>query len=114
VQFVTGHACGGRLPADLDIAALRDPKATTAVYMPLGTLRALTGRLLAQGVEPEPVTAVFNATRPAEHVVAGTIGTIADQVDAERVTGPCVVLIGEVLRSAGAAILDDLIVAADR
>ena len=40
VQFVTGHAHGGRLPDDLDIAALADPHATTAVYMPLGNPRA--------------------------------------------------------------------------
>jgi siroheme synthase len=42
VQFVTGHAHDGRLPDDLDLAALADPAATTAVYMPLGTLGALT------------------------------------------------------------------------
>ena len=39
VQLVTGHAHSGRLPDDLDLAALADPQATTAVYMPLGTLR---------------------------------------------------------------------------
>ena len=64
VQFVTGHAHGGRLPEDLDLAALCDPSATTAVYMPLGTLRDLATRLLAEGIEAgRPVTAVFNATR---------------------------------------------------
>lgn len=100
VQFVTGHAHSGRLPEDLDLAALADPQATTAVYMPLGTLRDLAGRLLGAGIEPErPVTAIFNATRPQEHVVAGTVATIADRVDAEEVIGPCLVLIGEVLRA---------------
>jgi uroporphyrin-III C-methyltransferase / precorrin-2 dehydrogenase / sirohydrochlorin ferrochelatase len=103
VQFVTGHARDGRLPNDLDPAALRDPRTTTCVYMPLGTLRDLTARLLSAGVEPErPATAVFNATRPDEHVVVATIGAIADRVDAERVAGPCVVLVGEALRDAGA------------
>ena len=37
VQFITGHAHDGRLPEDLDLAALADPQRTTAVYMPLGT-----------------------------------------------------------------------------
>ncbi len=45
------------------------------------------------------MTAVFNATRPDEHVVAATVATIADRVDAQEVVGPCVVLIGEVLRA---------------
>jgi len=100
VQLITGHAHGGRLPDDLDLAALCDPSATTAVYMPLGTLRALATRLLAKGIEAShPVTAVFNATRADQHIVAATVETIADRVDAEEIVGPCVVLIGEVLRT---------------
>lgn len=100
VQLVTGHAHSGRLPDDLDLAALCDPSATTAVYMPLGTLRDLATRLLAEGIEASrPVTAVFNATRADQHIVAATVETIADRVDAEEVVGPCVVLIGEVLRA---------------
>ena len=100
VQLITGHAHGGRLPEDLDLAALCDPSATTAVYMPLGTLRDLATRLLAEGIEAgRPVTAVFNATRADQHIVAGTVATIADRVDAEEIAGPCVILIGEVLRA---------------
>src|SRR5262245_27227799 len=49
LQFVTGHAHDGQLPTDLDWNALVDGATTTAVYMPLGTLRALTQRLLAAG-----------------------------------------------------------------
>ena len=100
VQFITGHSHRGRLPEDLDLAALCDPSATTAVYMPLGTLRDLATRLLAEGIEASrPVTAVFNATRADQHVVAATVETIADRVDAQEIVGPCVVLIGEVLRT---------------
>ena len=101
VQFVTGHAHDGRLPDDLDLDALADPSATTAVYMPLGTLRALAARLLAVGVEPTRcASAVFNATREDELVIAGTVATIADQATEQQVSGPCLLLIGNVLRSA--------------
>ena len=100
VQFVTGHAHSGRLPDDLDLAALCDPKVTTAVYMPLGTLRDLTARLIAAGMEvSRPVAAVFNATRPDQRSLFATIATIADRVEAETPSGPCVLLIGEVLRA---------------
>jgi uroporphyrin-III C-methyltransferase / precorrin-2 dehydrogenase / sirohydrochlorin ferrochelatase len=100
VQFITGHSQRGRLPEDLDLAALCDPSATTAVYMPLGTLRDLASRLIAEGIEPSrPATAVFNATRADQRVVSATVATIADRVDAEEVAGPCVVLIGEALRA---------------
>ena len=100
VQFITGHAHSGRLPDDLDLAALCDAKATTAVYMPLGTLPDLTVRLIAAGMEvSRPAAAVFNATRPDQRTIFATIATIADQVEAEEQSGPCVLLIGEVLRA---------------
>jgi uroporphyrin-III C-methyltransferase/precorrin-2 dehydrogenase/sirohydrochlorin ferrochelatase len=99
MQLVTGHAHDGQLPQDLDLAALADPGATTAVYMPLGTLRALIERLLAAGVEADrPVCTVFNATRPDERTVSGTVGTIAGLIDAARAAGPCVLIVGTVLR----------------
>jgi uroporphyrin-III C-methyltransferase / precorrin-2 dehydrogenase / sirohydrochlorin ferrochelatase len=79
---------------------LCDPKATTAVYMPLGTLRDLTTRLLAAGMEvSRPIAAVFNATRPDQRTIVATVATIAARVEAEEPSGPCVLLIGEVLRA---------------
>jgi uroporphyrin-III C-methyltransferase/precorrin-2 dehydrogenase/sirohydrochlorin ferrochelatase len=99
LQFVTGHAQDGRLPDDLDLAALADPGATTVVYMPLGTLRELSSRLRAAGVDPARlVCAVFNATRLDEHSVMGTLADIGARVAEAGVGGPCVLLIGSVLR----------------
>jgi uroporphyrin-III C-methyltransferase/precorrin-2 dehydrogenase/sirohydrochlorin ferrochelatase len=102
VQFVTGHAHDGRLPEDLDLAALADAQATTAVYMPLGTLPDLVARLMAAGVEPErPVCAVFNVTRAEERTVSGSVGTIAGLVGDLGIAGPCVLIVGSVLRREG-------------
>jgi uroporphyrin-III C-methyltransferase/precorrin-2 dehydrogenase/sirohydrochlorin ferrochelatase len=101
LQFVTGHATNGDLPDDLDMKALADPRATTAVYMPLGTLQRLLERLRANGVEPmRPATAIFNATRENEQVIAGTIATIGGEVKMLAPSGPCLLLIGSVLRAA--------------
>jgi uroporphyrin-III C-methyltransferase/precorrin-2 dehydrogenase/sirohydrochlorin ferrochelatase len=100
VQFVTGHANDGRLPDDLDLAAIADPATTTAVYMPLGTLAALTARLLAAGVDPAlPACAAFNATLPDERIVFGTLSTIERRVQAANAAGPCLLLIGRTLHS---------------
>ena len=102
VQLVTGHAHDCRLPEDLDLAALADPQTTTAVYMPLGTLPDLVARLLLAGVEPDrPVCAVFNATRPDERHIAGTVGSIGALLDGARVTDPCVPIVGSVLHACG-------------
>jgi uroporphyrin-III C-methyltransferase/precorrin-2 dehydrogenase/sirohydrochlorin ferrochelatase len=104
VQFVTGHAHDGRLPQDLDLVALADPGATTAVYMPLGTLPNLILRLQEAGVEAgRPVSAVFNASRSDERIVAGSIGTIVARLGEVGVAGPCVLIVGDVLRSREAA-----------
>ncbi len=108
MQFVTAHAEGGRLPDDLDLAALADAGATTAIYMPLGTLGELVSRLLAAGAPADrPACAVFNATRPTERVVAGTLATLVSLVERASERGPCLVLIGSVLSARIAQYADD-------
>jgi uroporphyrin-III C-methyltransferase/precorrin-2 dehydrogenase/sirohydrochlorin ferrochelatase len=104
LQYVTGHDRDGALPADIDWQAIADPAATTVVYMPKQTLRALSARAIAHGLDPAtPAVAVANATRPDETVVAGTIADIADRIDAAALDGPALVMIGRVLAEAAAA-----------
>jgi uroporphyrin-III C-methyltransferase/precorrin-2 dehydrogenase/sirohydrochlorin ferrochelatase len=98
LQYVTGHDRDGRLPTDIDWRALVDPTATTIVYMPKKTLRELSARAIAQGLDPgTPAVAVANVTRPDEVVVAGTITDIADRIGADAPNGPLLVMIGKVL-----------------
>src|ERR1700727_1950379 len=54
VQMVTGHDLNGRLPADLDMAALADPGATTCVFMGKATFAALADRLIGHGMSGYP------------------------------------------------------------
>ena len=83
---------------------MADANATTAVYMPLGTLAALVEKLIAAGVAPDrPACAVFNATRPDETVVEGTVATLAGLIAHAGTRGPCMVLIGSVLSARVAA-----------
>jgi len=104
LQYVTGHDHNGKLPTDIDWRALADPAATTIVYMPKKTLRALTRRAHAEGLDPTtPVVAVANATRVDETIIAGTIADIADRVDASAPDGPVLVMIGKVLAAVAAA-----------
>jgi uroporphyrin-III C-methyltransferase / precorrin-2 dehydrogenase / sirohydrochlorin ferrochelatase len=101
LQLVTGHGHDGGLPEDLDLDALADAGTTTAVYMPLATLNVLTERLLSHGAEAElPACAVFNATRPEERVISGTLATIGDLIAARQTTGPCLLLLGRALARA--------------
>ena len=98
VQYVTGHDRDGKLPADIDWARIADPAATTIVYMPKKTLRLLSDRAIAQGLDPAtPAVAIANATRPDEVIIAATIADIADRIEETAPDGPLLVMIGRVL-----------------
>jgi uroporphyrin-III C-methyltransferase / precorrin-2 dehydrogenase / sirohydrochlorin ferrochelatase len=104
VQFVTGHGADGRLPADIDWPSIADPGATTVVYMPVKTHAAFAQAAIAAGLDgATPAVAVINATRPDEQVIVATIATLPDRLAAAAVSGPAVVMIGQVFgRAAGA------------
>jgi uroporphyrin-III C-methyltransferase/precorrin-2 dehydrogenase/sirohydrochlorin ferrochelatase len=101
LQLVTAHARGGRLPDDFDWRALADPAATTAVYMGVATLAALTQRLVAEGLAPAtPAILVERATWADERAIHGTLADIAEKARAAAPAGPCLILIGAALADA--------------
>ncbi|MFC0242498.1 uroporphyrinogen-III C-methyltransferase [Rhodopseudomonas telluris] len=98
VQLVTGHDVDGRLPDDLDIAALADPAATTCIYMGKATFPALVERLLAHGLAPStPAAIVESLGSPETRVIQGTIVDIAAQLASDRPQGACMILYGMAL-----------------
>ena len=50
VQMITGHDFDGKLPEDIDIAALADRRATTCVFMGKATFAGLVDKLIAHGL----------------------------------------------------------------
>jgi len=106
VTFVTGHAALGKEP-DLDWVSLARPNQTVVVFMGLGTADAIAARLIAAGRDPAtPVAIVENGTRENEVRAFGSLGNIADVVQASGIQGPALLIIGEVValaqREAGA------------
>ncbi len=98
VQFITAHARNGKLPDDLALSALTDPRATTIVYMGVKTLPLLVARLLEEGIDPStPAIAVERATWPDERRIAGTIAQLPELIAEAQISGPCLVLIGAAL-----------------
>ena len=78
VQFVTGHDRNGSLPADLDLKALADPRATTCIYMGRETARILARQLLEQGLEETtPAAAVSSVSRSDETVIRTNLANLA-------------------------------------
>jgi uroporphyrin-III C-methyltransferase len=98
VQMITGHDSDGKLPDDLDIAALADPGATTCVFMGKATFAALADKLIARGLSGEtPTVVVESLGSPATTVMAGTLKEIAGRLAAAKPQGPCMILYGEAL-----------------
>lgn len=99
VQFVTGHGADGKLPADIDWISVADPKVTTVLYMPRGTLADFVRSALRKGLDPStPAIAIASATLPSETSLAGAVAEI-DRLAAELPAGePVTVLIGWVAR----------------
>jgi uroporphyrin-III C-methyltransferase/precorrin-2 dehydrogenase/sirohydrochlorin ferrochelatase len=52
LQYVTGHALDGKLPADIDWRSIADPSAVTAIYMPSRTFAEFSERAEAAGLDP--------------------------------------------------------------
>ncbi len=106
LQYVTGHAEDGKLPADFDWAGLADPKATTVVYMAGKTIEEFAARAIEHGLDPQtPAIAVSRATRDDEQVIASTLEDLPRELAAHAVPGPLLVLIGQALSAYDAAAL---------
>jgi uroporphyrin-III C-methyltransferase / precorrin-2 dehydrogenase / sirohydrochlorin ferrochelatase len=94
--FVTGHGKDGKIA--LDWAALLQPRQTVAIYMGLRNLEALTREFIAHGASADlPAAIVDNATRAAQRVVVGTLGTLAAKTRAAQLNGPAIIVIGTVV-----------------
>ena len=106
VTLVTGHGKDGE--PDLDWAALAALGQTLAIYMGRSGAGRLARRLIEHGLPPAtPAAVIENGTLPEQRVLAGTLGELEALVRDHRVTGPALIVIGEVVRQADAAALPE-------
>lgn len=108
VQYVTGHGADGKLPRDLDWAAIADPVATTAIYMPRKTLEAFVREAVAHGLAADtPAIAVASATRPEQHHVEGRLEDLPHLAAGLAPGVPVVIILGAVARHAPSGLRAD-------
>jgi uroporphyrin-III C-methyltransferase/precorrin-2 dehydrogenase/sirohydrochlorin ferrochelatase len=99
VTFLSGHTAGDGEPDfdQIDFGALAGRGATLAVYMGLSTAPALAARLLADGWSPAtPVIAVGRVTQAGERRVATTLDVLASHATGFGLSGPALLIVGEV------------------
>ncbi len=95
VQFVTGHDANGRLPDDLDLAALADPLATTVIFMGKRTFPALATHLMARGLPADhPAILAEAVSTPDQRVVRSTIRDLADRLSLDVGSAAALILYG--------------------
>ena len=103
VRFLTGHDMQGF--ADHDWRALARPGEVAAIYMGKRAARFVQGRLLMFGADPAtPVTAVENASRPDQRIVATSLAALPATLAEAALSGPAVILFGLAPRAAQAAV----------
>ncbi|WP_295182232.1 uroporphyrinogen-III C-methyltransferase [uncultured Christiangramia sp.] len=96
VRFVTGHRVENTV--NVDWPEFTKAGQTLVIYMGLVGLQRICERLITHGAPPErPVALVENATLPEQRVLIGRLDSVADIAIREKVSGPTVVIIGEVV-----------------
>ncbi|MBP7241281.1 siroheme synthase CysG [Amaricoccus sp.] len=101
-RILTGHDVDGFV--DHDWRELARPGVTAAVYMGVRASSFLRGRLLMHGARADmPVTAIENASRPGQRVIATTLIELPNALAASSPDGPVMLLLGLEPRAAAAS-----------
>jgi uroporphyrinogen III methyltransferase/synthase len=95
VAIVTGHRKAGE-----DSRQIHVPGTDTIVYlMGVTNLPNIVEALIASGRSAEtPVAVIRWGTRPQQRTVVGTLSSIAELVEREKINPPAVIVVGEVVR----------------
>ncbi|MDD5298245.1 MAG: uroporphyrinogen-III C-methyltransferase [Rhodocyclaceae bacterium] len=94
--FATGHLKDGS--ANLDWQALARPGQTLVIYMGVGGLEEIAGKLITHGLPADtPAAVVHNATLPTQQTVTGTLSTLPALVQESGIKPPALVVIGKVV-----------------
>ena len=97
VTIVTAHERPGKPRADVDWTALAALPGTLVVLMGVARLGPVAAALIAAGKPPgTPVCVTQSGTTAAQRSVAGTLATIATEVEAAGIRSPAVTVIGAV------------------
>ncbi len=98
VTFLTGHSASGNVPDTLNWDALAQSASVLVIYMGLTHLNAIVERLRQAGRGgDEPVAVIASATTDTQEVRVGTLATIAEQLRADPVESPALIVVGPVV-----------------
>ncbi len=92
---VTATTSNGLLSGDISLAA--QSSATVVILMGVSKLPEIAALYQNLGKEKIPVAVIQNGTTAQERYVVGSMNTILDQVEKEKIGTPAIIVVGEVV-----------------
>jgi uroporphyrin-III C-methyltransferase len=93
---ITGTTSKGQLSTDIKLAA--ESTATVVILMGLSKLKEITEVFKLQGKQDTAIAIIQNGSLPSEKIALGTIDTIVDIIQHEKIAAPAVIVIGDVVK----------------
>ena len=95
----TGHVDPKKNETLLDYSLIANFTGTRLLLMGVGKLREITTKLIQAGAIPTTPAAVIQwGTLGRQKTVQSTLSTLADQAEAQQLTAPAIIIIGEVVK----------------
>ncbi|MBL8895679.1 MAG: uroporphyrinogen-III C-methyltransferase [Rhizobiales bacterium] len=97
VIFLTGHDASGKMPANVDWAAVARASPVIVMYMAVKHLSEIARALRDGGrAFDDPLTIVSNATMPDQTVLETTLGAVDAFLRAKTPATPAIVVVGRI------------------
>jgi len=97
VRFLTGHFRNDE-EMDIDWDKVADPDCTLVIYMGLGNLQHISGKLMNAGLAAStPAAAIHNGTTAAQQKVISTLSELPEAVSRAGLQAPVMIIVGEVV-----------------
>ncbi|MFC7493995.1 MULTISPECIES: cobalt-precorrin-4/precorrin-4 C(11)-methyltransferase [unclassified Nocardioides] len=101
VVLTRTQARSSAMPETESLAAFAATRATLVLHLAISRTRELMGELAGEYGADCPVVVVHRASQPDELVLTGTVGDIADRVEAAGLRQAAVILVGRALARDG-------------
>lgn len=93
--FVTAQ---GEVELKLDWRALARLDHTLVFYMGVGQAAMITGKLIAHGLAATtPVAIIENGCRPDQRAISGTLLSLPELIDQQKIQSPAIIVVGRVV-----------------
>ncbi|WP_067429875.1 uroporphyrinogen-III C-methyltransferase [Nocardioides jensenii] len=95
---ISGHLPPGHADSLVNWSAVAQMQGTVVLLMAVRNAPAIAETLVAEGRDvATPVAVIMDGTMPEERTVLSTLGTLAADIEAQSVTPPAIIVIGEVV-----------------